>query len=74
MHVDKDNEDPKMYNVGVAFYRYSDAFKVKLIEQIYLIDEYRSLRSVQLGRNISFDEASREWIKRYSKRFSELYW
>jgi hypothetical protein len=74
MHVEHDEEDLKLWNVGVAFYRYSDAFKVKLVEQIYLIDEYRSLRSVQLGRDISFEEASREWIKRYSKKFSQLYW
>ncbi|MBI5144269.1 MAG: PilZ domain-containing protein [Candidatus Omnitrophica bacterium] len=74
MHVDRDAEDSKLYNVGVAFYRYSDAFKVKLVEQIYLIDEYRNLRAVQLGRDIPFEEASREWIKRYSKKFSELYW
>jgi len=74
MHVIQDRENPKLYNVGVSFFRYSDAFKVKLIEQIYLIDEYRALRSVQLGREISFKEASMEWIKRYSKRFDSLFW
>lgn len=74
MHVDQDRDDSKLYNVGVAFYRYSDAFKVKLVEQIYLIDEYRNLRSVQLGHEVPFEEASREWIKRYSKKFSKLYW
>lgn len=73
MHVSRD-EDSKLYNIGVAFYRYSDAFKIKLIEQIYLIDEYRILRSVQVGRDIPLREASEEWIKRYSKRFARLYW
>ncbi|MDD5044896.1 MAG: PilZ domain-containing protein, partial [Candidatus Omnitrophica bacterium] len=67
VHVDKDEENPRFYDIGVSFYRFSDAFKVKLIEQIYLIDEYRSLRSLQLGKEISFKDASREWIKRYSK-------
>lgn len=74
MHVGQDLEDPKLYAIGVAFYKYSDAFKVKLIEQIYLIDEYRILRSVQLNRDISYQEASEEWIKRYSKRFAKYYW
>lgn len=74
VHVTQDEEDPRLYDVGVAFYRFSDAFKVKLIEQIYLIDEYRALRSVQLGREISFRDASEEWIRRYSKRFAKLYW
>ncbi len=73
MHVSRD-EDAKLFNIGVSFYRYADAFKVKLIEQIYLIDEYRILRSVQLGRDISLKDASEEWIKRYSKRFARLYW
>ena len=53
---------------------YADAFKVKLIEQIYLIEEYRVLRSLQLGRDLSLKEASEEWIKRYSERFKKLYW
>ena len=74
VHVERSPENPKMYNVGVSFYRYSDAFKVKLIEQIYLIDEYRSLRSLQLGREISFKDASQEWVNRYSERFDRLFW
>lgn len=74
MHASLDAEDSHLYNIGVSFYRYSDAFKVKLIEQIYLIDEYRTLRSLQLGHDVNFEEASREWIKRYSKRFAKLYW
>ncbi len=60
------NPDTGLFEVGVAFVTYSDAFKVKLIEQIYLIEEYRVLRSLQLGRDMSIQEASKEWIKRYS--------
>jgi c-di-GMP-binding flagellar brake protein YcgR len=73
IHCDK-SEETKLYNVGVSFYRLSDAFKVKLIEQLYLISEFRDLWSVQLGREVTLEEASREWIKRYSKRFKRLYW
>lgn len=68
------NPEAKLYNVGSSFYRFSDAFKTKLIEQIYLIAEYRDLRSIQLGREISLEEASREWIERYAERFKRLYW
>lgn len=74
MHTTKDSENTGLFNVGVSFYRYSDAFKVKLVEQLYLIDEYRMLRSLQLGHELSMQEASEEWIKRYSKRFARLYW
>ena len=73
VHGDKD-ENSELYKLGVAFESYHDAFKVKLIEQIYLIEEYRVLRSLQLGREMTLQEASREWIKRYSKRFEKLYW
>jgi hypothetical protein len=74
MHAAKDSENTDLFNVGVSFYRYSDAFKVKLVEQLYLIDEYRILRSLQLGYELSMQKASEEWIKRYSKRFARLYW
>ena len=74
MRATKDSENKDLFNVGVSFYRYSDAFKVKLVEQLYLIDEYRVLRSLQLGHELSMQKASEEWIKRYSKRFARLYW
>ena len=73
IHCDKDL-GTKLFSVGVSFCRLSDAFKVKLIEQLYLISEFRDLWSVHLGRDITLEEASREWIKRYSKRFKRLYW
>ena len=73
VHTEK-NKETGLYSVGVAFITYSDAFKVKLIEQIYLIEEYRVLRSLQLGKEMTLQEASKEWIKRYSERFEKLYW
>ncbi len=73
VHVEKD-ESTGLHRIGVAFVSYADAFKVKLIEQIYLIEEYRVLRSLQLGKEITLQEASREWIKKYSERFKKLYW
>jgi len=72
-HCAKNFEAP-FYNIGVRFYRFSDAFKVKLIEQLYLILEYRDLRRIQIGREVTLEEASKEWIKRYSERFHRLYW
>jgi len=73
-HVSSDEKGSKLFTVGVSFHRVADALKVKLIEQLYLIDEYRHLRSIQLGRQISLEEASEEWIELYSKRFKKLYW
>ncbi len=73
VHCNK-NPETKLYNIGVRFCRLNAAFKVKLIEQLYLISEYRDLRSVQLGKEVSLEDASREWIKRYSDRFRRMYW
>ena len=72
VHTQKDESG--LFRVGVSFVSYADAFKVKLIEQIYLIEEYRVLRSLQLGEEMTLQEASKEWIKRYSDRFEKLYW
>ncbi|MDD5439595.1 MAG: PilZ domain-containing protein [Candidatus Omnitrophica bacterium] len=63
-----------MYNVGVCFMRGRDAFKAKVVEQLYRISEFRELWSLEVNRDISFEEASTEWIKRYSKQFRDIYW
>ncbi len=68
------NPETKLYDLGVSFCRMHEAFKAKMIEQIYLISEYRDLLSLQLGKVVSMEEASRKWIKRYSERFKRLYW
>lgn len=68
------NPQTKLFDIAVSFSSPQEAFKVKMIEQIYLIAEYRDLLSLQLGKEVSMEEASRKWIKRYSARFSRLYW
>ena len=68
------NPETKLFDIAVSFLRIHEAFKVKMIEQIYLIAEYRDLLNLQLGREVSLEEASRKWIKRYSERFKRLYW
>jgi len=73
VHCKKEIEGA-LYNIGVCFQRVNEAFKVRLIEQMYLISEYRDLQSLHYGRNLTLQEASEEWIKRYSERFKRLYW
>ena len=68
------NSETKLYDIAVSFFRLHEAFKAKMIEQIYLISEYRDLLSLQLGKEVPLEEASRKWIKRYSDRFKRLYW
>jgi len=68
------NPETKLYDIAVSFYRLHEAFKAKMIEQIYLISEYRDLLILQSGKEVSLAEASRKWVKRYSERFKRLYW
>jgi len=68
------NSDTKLYDIAVSFLRTQEAFKAKMIEQIYLIAGYRDMLSLQSGKEVSLEEASRRWIKRYSERFKRLYW
>jgi hypothetical protein len=68
------NEETRLFDVAVSFQRVQEAFKVKMVEQIYLIAEFRDLLALQSGKEVSLEEASRKWIKRYSARFKKLYW
>jgi c-di-GMP-binding flagellar brake protein YcgR len=68
------NAETALFDIAVSFQRIQEAFKVKMIEQIYLIAEFRDLMSLQSGQQVSLEEASKKWIKRYSARFKRLYW
>lgn len=68
------NPETKLYDIAVSFFRFHEAFKAKMIEQIYLISEYRDLLILQSGKEVSLADASRRWVKRYSERFKRLYW
>jgi c-di-GMP-binding flagellar brake protein YcgR len=68
------NSKTKLYDIAVNFLRTQEAFKAKMIEQIYLIAGYRDMLTLQSGKEVSLEEASRKWIKRYSARFKRLYW
>jgi hypothetical protein len=61
------------YRIGVCFKDKSDAFRAKLAEEMLKIKTYQKKRSVQLGREISEEEAAIEWIKKYAKNFAELF-
>ena len=68
------NSETKLYDIAVSFLKAQEAFKAKMIEQIYLIAGYRDMLRLQSGKEVSLEEASRKWIKRYSTRFRRLYW
>ena len=68
------NSETRFYDIAVSFLKTQEAFKAKMIEQIYLIANYRDMLKLQSGKEVSLEEASREWIKRYAARFNRLHW
>lgn len=61
----------RMYDVGVAFYHPGDAYKMRLVEQACHIQQYRLDRVIEDGCYLTLDEAAREWIVRFARRFTE---
>ncbi len=55
--------------MGVQFLDASDAFRVRMVEQVCAIEEYRRQQVEEEGRELSREEAAREWIATYGSRF-----
>lgn len=57
------------YELGVRFLDHQDAFRVRMIEQICHIEEYRLNAQKKSGKRISKNKASLEWIEKYGPSF-----
>jgi hypothetical protein len=57
------------YEVGVAFLASSDAFRVRMVEQVCQIEHYRAEVREREGRVLSGPEAASEWIRKYAAAF-----
>lgn len=57
------------YEVGCSFLRPEDAYAARMVEQICHIEDYRQRVQAQQGRQISAEEAAREWIALYARGF-----
>ena len=58
------------YEVGVRFVSDDEYFRVRMVEQICQIEEYRK-KLAEAGENITSEEAAIEWIKHYAADFDE---
>ncbi|MCM8775842.1 MAG: PilZ domain-containing protein [Candidatus Omnitrophica bacterium] len=61
------------FRTGVAFRDATSVFRAKLAEEIVQIREYQKMLSRKLGHEVSQEEAARQWVGKYAKRFSELF-
>jgi PilZ domain len=61
------------YRIGIAFLHPAMAFRMKIAEQVLRIQELRRTLSAELGRDVSVEEAAKQWVDNYAKEFAELY-
>lgn len=57
------------FEIGVRFDDASTEFAVRMVEQICHIEQYRREMRTRQGRELSSEEAAREWIKKYARHF-----
>ncbi len=60
------------YEVGLEFDNPDEVERLKMIDQICQIEQFRQQVGQQDGRDLSSEEAAREWIRRYAGEFSAL--
>ncbi|MDX1450941.1 MAG: PilZ domain-containing protein [Oleiphilaceae bacterium] len=58
-----------MFELGVQFLDQDDAFRVRMVEQVCHIEEYRKYVQTKQGRRLSKNQASLEWIQLHGKGF-----
>lgn len=64
------SQEPQGYEVGVRFANDDEYFRVRMVEQVCQIEEYRQ-QLAEVGRNLTTEEAALEWIKRFAADFDE---
>lgn len=65
----KEDRKSGKFRTGVVFVDSPGAFRAKLAEEALEILEYRKVLSRELGRDVSEEEAAREWIKKFAGQF-----
>ena len=59
------------FEAGVAFSETNEAFKARMVAQFCQIEDYRREVLEREGRELSSDDAAREWITRYAAEFAD---
>ena len=60
----------KGFLIGVNFCDPETQFGVKMVEQVYSIENYRHEVLTKEGRNINNEQAAKEWVAKYAEKFS----
>jgi hypothetical protein len=60
------------FEIGLQFEGKRDVFRLRMIEQICHIEHYRKEIKLVEGREISPEEAAKEWILKYADEFPKM--
>ena len=60
------------YEVGVEFVMPDDEYRARMVEQLCYIEHYKRRVQAREGRELSGEQAAREWIEKYAARFPDL--
>jgi len=63
-------DDDNLFEIGVMFLDEQTAFRLRMVEQVCYIMQYRQQAAAR-GREISFEEAAREWIEANAEDFDQ---
>lgn len=62
------SQEPTGFEVGVRFANDDEYFRMRMVEQVCQIEEYRQ-QLADAGRNLTTEEAALEWINRFAADF-----
>lgn len=57
------------WDIGAQFVNKEDAFRVRMIEQVCHIEQYKQEVVQREGRRLSSEHAAREWIEKHAGQF-----
>ena len=59
------------FELGVEFLNRDDAFMARMVEQVCHIENYQKAVRRNEGRQLSPEEAAREWISKFAAKFPD---
>lgn len=61
-----------LFRTGICFNDADTAYKVRMVEQLCYIEQYRRTVEREEGRKLNQEDAAREWITYFAKDFPAL--
>ncbi|WXL24081.1 PilZ domain-containing protein [Ectopseudomonas mendocina] len=62
-------KEGEAYVIGIAFVDHETVFRVRMIEQVCSIEQYRRQLELEKGSAQTFDSAAKAWIEQHANTF-----